>query len=143
MARPLAVLNEVLYPGAAWDPGVRASLGWSSACDGWDLLLEWTYYKNDRKKTFSTPPITGIGNGDAGDLILFNYWTDNARNVDSIQSKWEFKFNQLDFVLGRRSWVSPCFTVRPFAGLRFLWTDVEFESTSTKNTIPNLSNSSE
>ncbi len=33
--------------------------------------------------------------------------------------------------------------MRPFAGLRFLWTDVEFESTSTKNTIPNLSNSSE
>lgn len=119
------VFDKALYPNAQWDPGVRLFVSWDSCCDGWDLLLQWTWYKNSKCQSFSTP-----SSGTDADTFLQNPWEDNLLRWDTIKSDWEFQYNQLDLQLGRRYWLSPCFTLRPFTGLRFLWSDVDFGSKS-------------
>lgn len=125
-------LNEVLYPKAKWDPGVRLSVGWNPNCDGWDAELSWTYYKNERASRVCVPSFDPLFiNNNAGTSLLSNVWTDSITFFDFISSRWELEYNQLDLVLGRRYWLSPCFTLRPFVGLRALWSDISLDACNT------------
>ncbi len=106
-----------------WDPGVRAGLGFNFACDGWDIFLSWTYFKNTNKESTTS-------------ANLLNPWTSNpALRFDKVSADWEFHLNLLDLELGRRYWLSPCFNMRPFIFLRGAWTETCFDLDSTVSGI--------
>lgn len=39
-----------------WDPGFRVGAGWNSRFDGWDLYLNWTWFRNKKTQTTSVDP---------------------------------------------------------------------------------------
>ncbi|NGX60021.1 MAG: hypothetical protein KR126chlam3_01183 [Chlamydiae bacterium] len=123
-----------------WDPGFRVGIGTNFSCDGWDSLLQWTYYKNENK---DAKTVTGFGpdpsaaETDPGITFLLNQWFNasfmrfNEPMVfNKVSAKWQLHFNQLDWEIGRKYWLSPCFTMRPYLGLRGAWIKTEFGTSS-------------
>ena len=124
------------YLDAKWDPGVRLGFGWNLPCDGWDLALYWTYYRNTSKQTQKVGNPTGTYPS-LGNFAFINQWSEytafeigNVGNSFSMftqaEGNWKFSYNNFDLVLGKRYWLSPCFTFRPFTGLRGLWAETDF-----------------
>lgn len=123
----------------AWDPGVRVGLGWNSCCDGWDTYLHWTYFQNNKNASTSVPSNFGFsdfipGNGE---FALLNPWLNaslhgphDAQIFDAISAKWRLRFNNIDLEFGRKYWLSKCFTLRPYTGLRGAWTNTRFSTNS-------------
>lgn len=112
----------------SWDPGVRIGIGGNYKQDGFDLFVSWTHYQSCTSDRTSK------------NAQLINPW--NSRSpllFNTISAKWKFIYNSLDLELGRKYWVSPCMTLRPFAGLRSSWFDETFQ-TKSKNEILLLKN---
>jgi len=94
-----------------WSAGVRFGIGRNFGCDGWDLFLNWTYLHN----TATDSAKDNIFNPWAyGDWFAQSVWQNGT-------STWQLNFDVMDFELGRKFWLSPCFTLRPFGGLRGTW----------------------
>ncbi len=117
---------------AKWDPGVRVGIGWNMPCDGWDLSFYWTYYYNTSKQsksvdnpTFTWPALDGFA--------FINQWRNSVNTanlfdnvVSSVKGEWKLRYNNFDLVMGKRYWLSKCFTLRPYMGLRGFWTETDF-----------------
>lgn len=129
------------YVKTKWDPGVRVGIGMNSQCDGWDLFLNWTYLHNHAKST-ATAPFIPASDETPGFFIanpqLFGQvqpWTFGQINESLfepvefpvITGKWSLVFNQVDLEVGRKYWVSKCFVLRPYAGLRGAWVHTKFD----------------
>lgn len=129
-----------------WDPGFRVGIGFNSTCDGWDYNLTWTWMQNKRTDSVSVPNFgIEIDNGfiytiigAEGQSILINPWINNTFfndfAFDRVKAKYDLRFNQIDLDLGRKYWLSRCFVMRPYIGLRGAWTRVTFETTSSRTT---------
>ncbi len=126
------------YLDAKWDPGVRVGFGWNMPCDGWDLVAYWTYYRNtsSQSKSVSNPPSTLPVPGGS---VLISQWRNTLSLtlnpdgfVTKVKGNWEFCLNNLDLVVGKRYWLSRCFTLRPFGGLRFFWSETDFTVKSSR-----------
>ncbi|MDN3505746.1 MAG: Lpg1974 family pore-forming outer membrane protein [Simkaniaceae bacterium] len=142
----------------AWDPGVRIGLGWNSSCDGWDLYLNWTYFQNKEKDSISVPnygedrlsPETRIFIPANGECALINPWLnaslhgpEEVQSFDAMAAKWRLRYNNIDLELGRKYWLSKCFTLRPYTGLRGAWTNTKFQVEAFRNPSVDLSQSFE
>jgi Legionella pneumophila major outer membrane protein precursor len=123
------------YLDAKWKPGVRVGLGWNTDCDGWDLYVNWTYYKGDAKGSAKAAPFNGAipPNGQSGVMPLWSQQTMFYPHllVNSVGAKWQLTFNAIDIEMGRRYYASKCFTLRPYAGLRGAWTRTQFSVMSS------------
>jgi len=112
-----------------WKPGVRVGLGMNLPCDGWDILAEWTYYKNSQKNSLSLPERSKPFF--VGELYFGTPWARNetpaTRRYNIANGEWKFRWNGLDLVMGRRYWLSPCFTLKPSVGIRGGWTKTNFD----------------
>ncbi|NGX27439.1 MAG: hypothetical protein K940chlam6_01375 [Chlamydiae bacterium] len=134
--------------GTQWDPGVRVGAGFNSECDGWDYYLNWTYFHNKKKSSETVPSTYGLGLPPTPNLaaedefLLLNPWINASfhdfstdapvMTFDKIAAKWRFNFNQIDLELGRKYWLSRCFNLRPYTGLRGAWTKTKFRTKSTR-----------
>ncbi len=126
------------YLESKWDAGVRAGLGMNSDCDGWDLYLNWTYIDNHKSGSKSAPTFTTTTDFTANGLVngVNDPWAspiDPADGVSFVQvaapqisAKWSVIFNQIDLEFGKKYWVSKCFTLRPYTGVRGAWTHTNF-----------------
>jgi len=80
----------------------------------------------------------GIGGGFIGQFsvnpiaILFGGGS-SILSFDKINAKWRLSFNSIDLELGRKYWLSRCFNLRPYAGLRGAWTRTTFQTKSFRN----------
>lgn len=113
-----------------WDPGVRVGLGYNSRCDGWDSVIRWTWYQNT-EKTSATTPFTTSTDGDPlfETGVIYPYGPGSFFLVgNTLSGKWKLTFNQIDWELGRKYWLSRCFTLRPYAGVRGAWTKTTLTS---------------
>ena len=128
-----------------WKPGVEVGLGFHSSCDGWDLFLNWTYYKNSTSRMHSIAgnnilaPITGdqffvnpwirpvYSDSVIGELSaqVFPYYL-----FTSIHAKWKFTMNDVNLLLGRRFWVGSSLTLHPYMGIEGAWTHTNFSTRS-------------
>jgi len=127
--RIAAFPTDYKYLNTSWDPGFRIGLGWNMGCDGWDLSANWTYYHNHRKDSCSVPVFTGDSplEGETGLCDRWNNMSLFGTPIwDRVSAKWSLHFNQIDLELGRKYWLSPCFTMRPYAGLRGAWSKTKF-----------------
>lgn len=115
-----------------WEPGFRVGLGWNMD-DGWDLYLNYTWYQNNKKSTTSVDAFTTEFPA-LGAYAVNSPWSNKAfflaNDADtlfnSVSGKWHMRFNQVDLEMGRRYYLSQCFTMRPYAGLRGAWIHTDF-----------------
>lgn len=133
----LFINNKLEYLGDRWDPGVRVGLGWNDSCDGWDLYLYWTYYHNKKKNSTSVDSFVPQYPTEDG-FALVNPWTTNAviqNRVfwEKVSASWRFTINSVDLELGKRYWLSKCFTLRPYTALRGAWSHTKFSTTNTRD----------
>lgn len=113
----LSLLNvgKVLEPDWKYRSGFRVGAGFSSCCDGWDLSLAYTWFKEPgAKRRESAAP------GEA--ITLF---------FSEIDGKWDFDFQTLDLELGRNFLISQCLFLRPHIGLKGAWLENENSLRST------------
>lgn len=129
-----------LYLNAHWNPGIRCGIGKNLGCDGWDLFLNWLYTHNIMKHSahfsWDENPIPAIDQA-----ALYNPWAYGSWFTQSFwqngTSIWQLNFDLLDFELGRKFWVSPRFTLRPFGGIRGTWLHTRFR-VKTDSTLPSF-----
>ncbi len=129
--------QEYKYLDTKWKPGVRVGVGFNSSCDGWDSSVVWTYYKNKSSSSTTVPflsdQITPVG----GQQALVNPWINTTfviqPVIEKVSASWKLSFNQIDLDLGRKYWLSRCFTLRPYTAVRGMWTKTNFETTSLIN----------
>jgi len=144
-----ATLNDVTLQtpssvkafGVSWDPGFRVGIGYNWRCDGWDTYLNWTSFCNSRSDSVSvaslddgfivSPWAYSLYGIDGDSIILSTPWT-------SVKGKWSLNFNQIDLELGRKYWLSKCFSLRPYAGLRGQWLETTLKVDSNFVTSPNF-----
>ncbi len=148
--------------GMKWQPGVRASVGRNLPCDGWDLYASWTWYHNEKQSSMLTthqglPLLSGdnflinpwihpsmpANNGNFISLMLSgpggggsNPFNEPNYLFSKISGKWNFHLQEMNLVLGRKFWLSPCFTLRPYAGLEGALTKTGFTTISTLSLAP-------
>lgn len=159
IANSITTLNptKVKSLDAKWAPGFRVGLGWNSSCDGWDVYLDWTWYRNKKTERTSVDSSYGFSSGGTsssdfpapGQIGLLNPWintgvipvfslSDQEKftvTFDSIKTTWRLQLNSIDLELGRKYWLSPCFNLRPYVGLRGAWTKTRFSNTGTRNPL--------
>ncbi len=125
--------NKLQYVDGSWDPGVRVGLGWKGECDGWDLSFFWTWYKNCSSDSVSGTPKAAGDSYAVGDTVLNSYWIQDEGfgGYTKFSGKWEFKFNSFDLEFGRRYWLSKCFDLRPYFGLRGAWGETDFKTSGS------------
>lgn len=124
--------SELAFPSsyrhlkANWDPGGRVGIGFNSSCDGWDYYFNWTYIHN--KSSSSTSAEFAGDIPETAESGVLDLWQNTGLNpiYDKVSATWRLNFNQVDFELGRKYWLSPCFNLRPYAGLRGVWTRTNF-----------------
>ncbi|MDN3506399.1 MAG: Lpg1974 family pore-forming outer membrane protein [Simkaniaceae bacterium] len=128
----LAVPNKNIYMDSSWDPGFRVGAGFNSCCDGWDFLVQYTYYRNTNKKGLSEAAVQGgffIPPG--GDFLFTSPWIETFLPVpflfDQVNAKWKLDYNVLDLEIGRKFWLSPCFNLRLFTGLKGSWIRTQYD----------------
>ncbi len=99
-----------------WSWGWRAGIGYNLPHDGWDMLLDYTWFRSGESKS---------SNENSSGQILQTWTTPTDSNAGSLVNKATgrtvLKFDYLDFELGREFFVSKWLTLRPFVGARGLW----------------------
>lgn len=127
-----------LHFDTKWGPGIRIGIGKNFTCDGWDLLLNWLYLHNTSNDaahfSWEGNPIPDIGQ-----MALYNPWAYGSWYTESFWqtgiSIWQLNFDLMHFELGRKFWLSPCFTLRPFGGLTGTWLHTRYR-VRTSSTTP-------
>jgi len=104
-----------------WSPGFRVGIGYNLPHDGWDMLVNWTWFHSHEDKENHAGPgsalwqtQTNTANGPAGVAAS------EAEGTTSLH------LNILDGELGREFFVSKWLTLRPFMGIRGLWVNRNF-----------------
>ncbi len=102
-----------------WSWGWRAGIGYNLPHDGWDILLNYTWFRSNESDSSNTDSPES----------LRQIWTNpypNALIADALvahaKGRTHLKFDYLDLQLGREFFVSKWLTLRPFVGARGLWT---------------------
>jgi len=93
-----------------WDPGFRATIGWNTCHDEWDLVADWTWYKNHTQNAI---------NASVNDLIGINatWLVDSAEGIAETSASWRFLENLGTLKLRKVLSISPCFQLRFLSGI--------------------------
>jgi hypothetical protein len=126
-----------------WDSGFRLGIGYNFPCDGWDLVLNWTYFRGKaHDKTFSTAPVlSGTTTVSSGTLFVPT-WTgvDFPGPISFASAHWKVNLNLVDLELGRAFFASPCLTLRPHVGFRYASIDQKYDLSylATGDLVPTI-----
>ncbi len=95
-----------------YKPGFKLGLGTNLQKDGWDVFLEYTWFRSEISSTVTLTP--------GGFDILYPSWQipDVFVAYFSGNEKWKLTLDLLDFELGREYLVGCDLTFRPFVGAR-------------------------
>lgn len=108
-----------------WDPGLRVGLGVVTNHYGWDVYADWTYYYTSVTDSKKLPPLTEhtLNNNPFGTEGLVTPWSKwgQADLYSQIKAKAQILFNQIDLSLGRNFWINPSMKLRPYTGIRGMW----------------------
>jgi Legionella pneumophila major outer membrane protein precursor len=124
------------HPHFSYDPGFKVGFGLKFRHDGWDFFSQYTWlHVNDSKTSVHEK---------SNSLVYSNLFLPASSNLRSFtaheaEATWNLHLNALDFELGRNFWISKWLTLRPFAGMKFNWTEQKFNvgfEDVTNNSIP-------
>lgn len=147
-----------LYFRNHWDSGVRASAGFKPKCWDWDLSVVYTYFNTHKKHRELSSAVTSIVTEDtfenlefdvSGTALLPNFFQyyipedldGNNTTVFTLHPRWKLNFNQVDLECSRELALGFNLILRPFGGVRGLWTTQKFDETFTitsTNTVDGL-----
>ena len=130
----IIVPKELTDTQSRWKPGFRVGLGYQIPCDGWDVYVNYTYYHNKNKQrssiellTNAPPPLNEKGLlSQWANPFIDNILTNTLVAFQNIGTKWRLNYHMFDGELGRKYWLSQCFNLRPFFGLRGGWTRTDY-----------------
>jgi len=119
---------EYLTPNSKYDFGFKFGFGYNSACDGWDIGILWTRFR-DGAKSHEEAELED-------NHALLPLWSafqfPNAGNApilfaNDIETFWKVELDIFDIELGREFWTSKFLSMRPHVGLRIAFIDQEFD----------------
>lgn len=143
--------GKVIRPKTKWEPGFKVGAGIDFCHDGWDVFLQYTWFRqNDTSVTKTqngTPnPTTPLETemSKTGRTLYDNIWgvdgiiqfmNPSLGNVDitdtplvvqvpifqTVSGNWKLHFNVVDLELGRNFYISRRITLRPHFGLKGMW----------------------
>ncbi len=113
--------GRVKNVGYDWDWGFRAGIGYNIPHDGWDVLLNWTWFQAHETKHKSTtaPEIVLVTEANPASTVLA---------APFAKGKAHLHYNLLDLEMGREFFVSKWLTLRPFMGTRAAWLNRNFKT---------------
>lgn len=99
-----------------WNCGFRVGLGWNTPHDGWDLLVNWTWFQTKGSRNTNV-------DSDSNLVPVNTYQPAGATTLGfgSSQARWRLHLNMIDLELGREFFVSKWMTLRPFISIRSAW----------------------
>jgi hypothetical protein len=98
----------------SWNWGFRAGIGYNLPHDGWDVLLNWTWFQaHETKNETPIAPETVLATLAATKGVPTAF--------PSAKGKATLHMNLLDLEMGREFFVSKWLTLRPFVGARAAW----------------------
>lgn len=115
---------EYQNPNFKWDFGFKVGLGYCTTCDGWDIGVEWTWYRGKASEHIEAES--------SDNQTLMPLWSAFAPAVggplfaSDMQANWKLELNLIDIELGRNFWTSKYLAIRPFMGLRIAFIDQTF-----------------
>jgi len=133
LATPAATnpAGSIYDVNGTWRPGFKVGLGAQFCSYGWDIFLQYTYFRMNNDNSTSVP---------ASGLTLYDaYWFVNQAHgatpsYNSVNAHWELQNNVFDFEIGRNFWVSPQLAIRPMIGAKGFWGKQNFDLTFNGNT---------
>ncbi len=115
-------------PHFSYDPGFRLSFGFQSAYDVFDICLVWTRFYTKGKDKAHAELIPAIINPGQKTLSLGIGLIEPLTSIpNSASAECDIKENILDVQLGRGIDISHYFFLRPYFGVRGLWSDVHWD----------------
>jgi hypothetical protein len=123
-------------PHFSYDPGFRLGAGIQSPYDFFDFVLLWTRFYTEGSDHAHGPLITG--GGAPGDRILLDLIGTIGGGFsvpDSITSRCGLRENLLDLQLARGIEVSPHFFMRPYFGVRGVFSDIDWRIKAKRDFI--------
>lgn len=130
--QPINLIDQVIEPHFRWDFGVKIGGGYQFDYDGWDLFLDYTYFKNKGFKSKKTTLPSGLNLLDTNLLPLTAYSQYNAKNslgtagyAANCSSNASLFYNNLNLQLGRHFFISEKFTLHPSFGLQSNWISIK------------------
>jgi len=103
----------------SWNWGFRAGIGYNLPHDGWDMLLNWTWFQASESKTEKpAAPETVLPTQLAAQVGTLSFPSSKGRAT--------LHMNLLDWEMGREFFVSKWLTLRPFMGARAAWLNRNF-----------------
>jgi hypothetical protein len=123
---PKGTINKI---DPKFDSGFRLKIGYKFDRDNWDNQLCWTWYKTTKSDSFN-----GSSDVNATTNQLIPLWGGGIRGpnvggrhiyyagdfdlASSVNSKFKFEINNLDYELARALYISKNLSIRPFIGAR-------------------------
>lgn len=121
----------------SYEPGFKIGAGLVFAHDGWDTFMNYTWLDETNQSTTLSRTSTN------GMLQSLYFNTENtASYANSVTGTWSFYFNEIDWELGRKFFISKRLVLRPHMGLKGAWIHqnydlAEFGSTTGSLTASN------
>lgn len=91
------------------------------------------FLANDGQCLLLNPWINASFHALSTPFFSLNNLTPTVLTFDQVAAKYKLRFNQIDFDIGRKYWLSACFNLRPYAGLRGYWTKARFKTVSSRS----------
>lgn len=129
--------GKVYHAKAQYEPGFKVGVGLDFCDWGWDVYLNYTWFRTENNRHASSSAATG-----AGLQLQDSYWFAGINNnigplsYASATSHWKVHMNVLDLEFGRKFWIGKHIMIRPQAGLKGVWNrqhldNYYFSSTAT------------
>ncbi|MBI5273227.1 MAG: hypothetical protein HY861_04515 [Chlamydiia bacterium] len=125
----IGALGDLVRFHPKWEPGFELGLGWNVPCDGWDLFANWTWFRDKASVNVSSPGADSAGIG------IQPFWarfpTGAAGTYNLLHAHRTIQYNMFDVEMGRASFVSDTFMLRPFFGVTGGWINRTFSSNAS------------
>ena len=131
---PELVNGRVKNVSYNWNWGWRVGVGYNLPHDGWDMLLNFTWFRAGEDTETNRNATDGVSQTWTHPAYAGNFINSTA-SIPRATGFVTLKFRYLDFQMGREFFVSKWLTLRPYVGARGLW---NHRNLRVHYTIPNV-----
>lgn len=104
--------GTIYYPNYQFDPGFQVGFGLELGHDGWDTLVNYTWFHTENhKRTVNENP----------DLAFYQTGNKGTKSLWTGSMDFRFLLDVIDFEIGRSYYISEDLALRPFAGIKAAW----------------------